>query len=138
MKEKVDKQREGRVFMPYFLFFLLFSAINVIFSCLCFYTSKPAFIQSNKLLFSILTATIWITGYVFSIRFLQKDNKKLLRALIVVYVFFAILLIFIYIGQQTGFFLLLRDPEELEEFLKRAGGWMPALYILLQYGIIIM
>ena len=133
MKERVDKQRESRVLIPYFLFFLLFSAVNIVFSCLCFYTSKQALIQRNNLLFSILTAMIWIISYVFSIRFLQKDNKKLLRALTVGYVFFTILLIFIYIGQKIGFFLLIKDPKQLEEFLKRAGWWMPTLYILLQY-----
>ncbi len=38
-----------------------------------------------------------------------------------------------YILQRTGFFTVVSSAERLQAYLEKAGAWMPALYVLLQF-----
>lgn len=133
MKSRLKKQQESKSILAYFLFFLLCAALNVVFSCLCVYTSTQKFIANNKTLFCTVLLLLWNTVYGISIHFLHKNNKRVLRALVIGYAFFSLLFIFIYVGQKTQFFTWIKTPEKLEEFIKRAGWWMPVIFICLQY-----
>ena len=50
-----------------------------------------------------------------------------------VYFFTLFCLVLVFIFQKTGFFDLVKSSEGLQEYLEKAGIWMPILYIALQF-----
>ncbi len=133
MKQSVERQKESKGFIPYFLFFLCASILCVFFATLCFYTSKQNFMIKCRLVFAVVGCVLFIAAYCLSINFLKQNNIKALRSLTALYLFLIFVLVFVYVGQKTGIFQLLKTPDKLQELIRRAGWWMPACYILLQY-----
>ena len=133
MKKILKTQKESSGVLPYFLFFLLSCIAGVIFSTLCIFTASWSFAFQNRITLSILSSIICIAVYVFSIKTLHFGKTKLLRLLLAGHVLLLSMLALIYIGEKTGFFQLLKNQDELQNFLQRAGLWMPICFILLQY-----
>lgn len=42
-------------------------------------------------------------------------------------------MVLLFILQKTGFLEIFQSPDRYKEYLESAGGWMPLLYIVLQY-----
>ena len=133
MKKIIKQSEESRAIIPYFLFFLLGASVCIILSVLVIYLTKDPFLQNNKILLSIISWIFCNVLYCISFHVLRKGNTATLRSLIVFYLLLLFVLLFIYFGQSTGFFLLLKDSERLQDFLQKAGWWMPICYIILQY-----
>lgn len=49
------------------------------------------------------------------------------------YLLLLFFLVLLFILQKTGFLEIFQSPDRYKEYLESAGGWMPLLYIVLQY-----
>ncbi len=132
MKERLDR-KESTSILVNFLFFFILSISNIVFVCLCLYTSKRAFIVKYRFYLSIACSIFIITAYLIFMHFVKTKKAALIRLFSLGCILLQLILIFIFIGQKTGFFQLLSSPERLQAFLEKAGVWMPTIYILLQY-----
>ena len=115
------------------LTFFLLTAACIIFSILCLHQTPRPFFQSRKILFSILTAVFFVFLYALAIWSVVKQKAALRKAFISVYAFLLFCLVLVFILQKTGFFRIIQDKTAFQNYLERAGIWMPLLYIVLQY-----
>lgn len=129
--ESNQKERKNNLLFIILLFAL--SIVCIVFSTLCIYGSKNAFVSKYATLFSVLSAVIFAAFSVISICFLYRKKEAFLKTCLSIYIFLALVLIFIYVLQITGSFEIIKDAERLQAFLEKAGVWMPILYILLQF-----
>ena len=128
-----SNQKEKRNNLLFIILFFALSVVCIVFSTLCIFGSKNAFMSKYATLFSILSALLFIAFCVICICFLYKKKETLLKTFLSIYIFLAFVLTLIYILQITGAFEVIKDAERLQAFLERAGVWMPILYILLQF-----
>lgn len=114
------------------IFFAL-SLVGIIFGVLCVYTSSLSFLKNHALLSSVIVSSLIIAICVFSAYAVIKNWEKIIKSLLVLFIFLAFVLVFLFILQKTGFFSVINDTKRLQEWLQKSGAWMPILYILLQY-----
>lgn len=67
------------------------------------------------------------------IAFYCRKKEVIYKSCITLYVLFVFIFIGAYVLLRTGFFDVIRDKDKFEEYLKRTGGFMTALFILLQF-----
>lgn len=84
-------------------------------------------------LWSVLLTVIVCIGYIIAVLSLSKGKETLVKTALSLYIFLLFMLILVYVLQRTGFFFVFRDEKLFEEYLQKAGVWMPLLYILLQF-----
>jgi uncharacterized membrane protein YdjX (TVP38/TMEM64 family) len=111
---------------------------SIILSILCLFSSRLSFVQSNLTwvivldvigLFGVCGVALWLV---------LSEKMAYVKGLISLYAFLIFCLILIFIFQKTGFFQLASTSEGLQEYIEKAGAWMPMLYILLQYLQVIL
>ncbi len=79
--------------------------------------------------FSALNLGVYVTDIVCYLRQKQVIYKVCITIYAMAVVFGAILYALI----ETGFFEVLRNQEELEEYLQRSGKWMGVVFVVLQF-----
>ncbi|MDE5548608.1 MAG: VTT domain-containing protein, partial [Clostridia bacterium] len=77
----------------------------------------------------ILDAALLAVDIVFYCR----KKEVIYKSCITLYVLFIFVFVGAYVLLRTGFFDVIRDKDKFEEYLKRTGGFMTALFILLQF-----
>ena len=134
MRKDQDKQKDGKKKNWFFLLvFFLFSAACMLLSVLCLNGMQSASVQRWKTLWITVISAVFICLYACCIWSVITDKNTLTRTLFSFYVFLVFCLIFTLVLQRTGFFVLFKDSNRLQEYIQKAGIWMPLFYILLQF-----
>lgn len=131
------KEKKKREWIWLLVFFGLTTAA-IVFSILCLSNSHLHFIQAHKVWLIILSVFLLSACCGICIWFVLSGRDTLTKAFLSVYVFLLFCLLLIYIFQKTGFFKLVNSTEGLQNYLEKAGAWMPILYIVLQYLQVIL
>ncbi len=128
-KNRKDREKKDALFCSVFF---LFALDCVIFGVLLLAEWNGIGVSNFSRWAAIFTVLICI-GYVFSVMFVMNGREMPAKTMLSVYIFLLFCLILLYVLQKTGFFLVLRDENLFQEYLQKAGVWMPLLYILLQF-----
>ena len=110
-----------------------FTMASIIFSILCLFHSKLSFIQNNRAMLTVVAVGLLFCLCGVLIWSILMGKNTLSKTLFSAYFFIVFCLALIFILQKTDFFSVVSSAEELQLYLKRAGVWMPILYILLQF-----
>lgn len=113
--------------------FFTLSLVCIIFTALVLDNIRKPFIENNFWWLSFLAGGIYILFFIFSAYFLFREKENFIKTALSVYLFVLFCLLLIFILQITGFFAVFNNVEKLQEYLKKAGIWMPITYILLQF-----
>lgn len=132
-RKKQNRKGEKRKEILFLIVFFLFSLLCAILGVLCLGNfTKPIFVRYFSL---------WSTGYTLfivllcalSVWFTLSGKENWVKIFLSVYILLLFCEILLFVLQRTGFFQVFQSAELLQEYLARAGIWMPFLYILLQY-----
>ncbi len=137
MRERHHKKEEtakgASSALPFIIAALLLMVASCVFSVLCLSQINVAFVRERVVLFSILSCLIWIGFFVFCAILAYKQKETLFKTCFSVFIFIVFCLVLLYILLDTGFFMVIRDEQSLQEYLATKGAWMPILYVVLQY-----
>ena len=112
---------------------LILTAVCIVFEVLCIKSFKAEFVKKNLSWILALACGITIVYCLLSIFFSVKEKTAIYRVLFSGYLLIIFFLVLLYILQKTGFLEIFEDSERYKEYLEKAGGWMPVVYIVLQY-----
>ena len=129
-KQELNGERSELLFLS--VFFLL-SLFCVIFSSLCLNQIQRPLFRDNLLWFALAAAVIIIAFFILSVGFILFKRRGCQKFSLSVYILFAVFLGLLYTLQVTGFFTVFNDTEKLQEYLQNSGGWVPIVYIILQF-----
>ena len=134
MKEQNTQKGYGKIKRLCFLgVFFVLSIACIVFSILCLFETDISIINKYTVLFSILAAALICIFCSFAVWATIKEKETFTKTFFSGYVLLLFVLVLIYILLKTGFFTVIRDEKLFEEYLKKAGVWMPLLYGVLQY-----
>ena len=134
MKNEEKKIEESRArSWPFLLTFFALTVACIVFGILCIYTTDISWIRNFKELWVTLAVLLFLGFCAVCVWFTLTGKTTLTRTAVSVYIFLILCLVLIFVFQVTGFFDMVRTPESLETYLKKAGVWMPIIYIVLQY-----
>ena len=128
-REEKD-ERKKRIFLIVFFLLAIFSAL---FSVLSILSSEKEFVRANTLLFNILACGFIGLLYIFCVYLILKNKETLIKIFLSVFIFLSFCFLLIFVLQKTGFFKVIQNPDTLQTYLEKSGGWMPAFYVILQY-----
>lgn len=128
-QQKKDREKSDVLFCS--VFFLL-SLGCIVFGALLLAQWNGRGVSRFPLWSAVLTLVVCI-GYILSVLSVGKGKETLVKTMLSAYIFLLFMLILVYVLQRTGFFFVFRDEKLFEEYLQKAGVWMPLLYILLQF-----
>ncbi|MBQ2768792.1 MAG: TVP38/TMEM64 family protein [Clostridia bacterium] len=131
-KEKNEKTEKNKTPLMILVFFLL-TAAAIALGIICLYNTETAFIQNHLTLFIILAVLLGFILCGLGVWFTSKKKTSWVRLVFSVYIFLLFCLVVLLILQKTGFFRIFKTSESMQEYLEKSGGWMPIVYILLQY-----
>ena len=115
------------------LIFSLLTAICIIFVVLCLTNTTLYWIANLKGLWIPLGILICCALFGIAIWFIIIGKDTWVKALLSAFILLAFALILIFILLLTGFFEVIDSAESLQEYLQKAGSWMPVLYVILQF-----
>ena len=104
-----------------------------VFSTLCLHSIAVSGLQRNALWLSWLISGLFIVASVCCTFWIIRRRAIHVKTFFAVLLFILFCLILWWILQITGFFVVVNNKESLQNYLERAGIWMPIFYILLQY-----
>ena len=113
--------------------FFLFAVASIIFGIICLSRLRAEWIIRNIKVCVSLYSLFILSLYTLSAWMVYKGKRRGVRALITVFLVLLFCLILWWIFQKTGFFKVFGDSELLQEYLQKAGIWMPILYVTLQF-----
>lgn len=113
--------------------FFIFALGSMVLSILVLYQIKHPFIKTNGWWIALLIGVLFVILFVLSALAVFKDKENLVKTALSIYLLLVFCLAFVYVLQLTGFFAVFNDTEKLQAYLKRAGAWMPIVYIVLQF-----
>ena len=128
LKKKTEKEKLWLT-----VAFLLFSIIGIVFGVLCLKNANISFIKKYTALFSVLVGVFIVILFCCSIWFVFSKKETLTKSTLTIYILMVFVLIVLFVLQKTNFFEVVKDAEHLEQWLQKAGVWMPLAYIVLQY-----
>ena len=128
-----DKDGVGKA-LPLKIVYTLLCALGcALFAVFCVYETEISFIQNNAFLFSLLFCTLAVVLFVIAVYGAYKGKEMLYKLLFTLLLGVLICLILLFVLLKTGFFTIVKDKESLANYLQKSGGWMPAVYVGLQY-----
>ena len=132
---KSNKNNGNKMRNKWFILTAFFSltAAGIVFSILCFANARVGFIERNYVLCVTLSTLLFCGTCVFAVWLALQEKDTAVKLLIGGYFFTLFCLVLIFLFQKTGFFQLVATSEGLQQYLERAGVWMPIFYILLQF-----
>ena len=119
--------------LPFLLVFFILTAVCAVLGVLCLSQMQAEWIRRNYLLFCILYSGLICLSFVLFTLFLIRDKKTATRLFFGGFLLLATCLLLLFILQKTGFFAVVNSVDNLREYLKGAGLWMPVFYTLLQF-----
>lgn len=133
MRKKRQNPAEQNGKWQLILTFFLLTAAGIIFSILCLSNSRLPFIVKRLTLCMVLSVMLFVALCAASVCLTLTDKGVWVKSVLSVYFFLLFCLVLLFILQKTGFFRLIASSEGLQQYLEKAGAWMPIFYILLQY-----
>ncbi len=133
MKSSDEKNQIMKTKLTFLLTFFIFSVVAVVFSILCLNNTEIAFLKRYEILFSWLSTLLICLLFAFSVWFLFTNKETLMKSLFSLYILLDFALIVLFVLRETSFFEVIKDAQALQDWLKKAGVWMPIAYIVLQY-----
>lgn len=130
-----QRQRKNRINSPLAcaLFSLLLATTSCVLSVLCIKGATGEFWKKNGFWVTALVSLFFAIYYAVSVFSILKEKQTLFRLMISGYILFLFSFAIWFILQKTGFFQVVGDRDKLQAYLQKSGGWMPFLYILLQF-----
>ncbi len=129
--KNTNKDGEKKIVLFCSVFFLL-SLGCILFGVLLFADWNGVGVSHFLIWSTVLTFGICF-WYVLTILLLLKGRETFAKSMLGLYILALFCLILVYVLQRTGFFKVFRDEKLFQEYLQKAGIWMPLLYILLQF-----
>ncbi len=137
MPEEEKEQNKKRSW-GFLLTFFAFTAACIVFGVLCIDCANMEFIQAHKGLM-IAFAVIFLCALCgVCVWFTLAGKDTLVKTAFSAYILLLFCLVLIFVFEKTGFFEVVNSAESLQAYLEQAGGWMPILYIILQYLQVIL
>jgi uncharacterized membrane protein YdjX (TVP38/TMEM64 family) len=112
---------------------IFFSGICIAFEILSIHFTKLPIVKRNTTFF--IAVSVFITLVLLSLALWGIITGKtiLYKALFSVFVVLSFFLIILFLIIKTDFIIIFQTPDLYQKFLEKAGGWMPILYIILQF-----
>ena len=130
-KRKEEVSAKGVLFSS--LSSLALTAVCIVFEVLCLKYFKTGFIAKNLSWLLPLVVGLTVAYCLLAIFFAARGKSSIYRVLFSGYLLLLFFLVLLFILQKTGFLEIFQSPDRYKEYLESAGGWMPLLYIVLQY-----
>ncbi len=105
----------------------------IVFGILCLFGIDNTWLQKYFIVCASMLGGLIILFCALSIWLLLRGRKIFPKAALSGFMLLLFIFIVWFVLQRTGFFAVFRDADSLQEYLSRAGAWMPILYILLQF-----
>ncbi len=131
MREKRARQEKEAWILT--IVFIILSCVSIFTGILLLGEIKAVWVRNHLLLCAFVYATLVIGLYGFGIVSLFFGRKSISKILLTMLTLVAFSASTAYLLQKTGFFAVFNDEKKLQEYLQRAGIWMPILYVLLQF-----
>ena len=133
MKNNTTKQDGRKNEWLFLLVFFVFTIASSVLGILCLAELKSPIISRYF--------ELWVSGVSLiasllcgvSIWFVLSQKEALTKTALSLFILIIFSLTVLYVLQKTGFFAVIRSSALLQEYLEKAGVWMPLFYILLQY-----
>ena len=132
-KNQNERKDEKKNAWRLLLVFFILSFISIVMATACLINVQAAWIQAYLWLWIMLVSTLIIAFYLFCIWWVVQNKSVMIKTSISIYLILVFCLSSAYFLQKTGFFVVFKDAEKLQEYLQKAGIWMPLFYILLQF-----
>lgn len=129
-KQEYEKRKHKAIFI---VAFFLFFVVSTIFSVLCIKNTVYSFIKDRQTLVFVLAIGLLLALFGLALYFTIFEKEALKKSVFSLNILILFALIVLFVLQETGFFEVVKDAEHLQDWLQKAGTWMPLLYILLQY-----
>lgn len=90
---------------------------------------------SNSFCVALLVVGLLLNVAILAVDIVFYCRKKevVYKSCITLYILFVFISVGAYVLLRTGFFDVIRDKDKFEDYLKHTGGFMTALFILLQF-----
>lgn len=111
----------------------LLSTACVVLEILCVAFAENVFISKNENLFVVLSVLLTVGSFIAAALFSYFKKGVLYRTFVSLFVLTTFALLTLFILQKTGLFYVLGDEEAFSTYMRRAGTWMPLLYIAFQF-----
>ena len=122
-----------RTRLIYLMTFWVLSAFCIVFEVLCVKQTTIPLISARRELWVTILTTVTVFLFLLSVFFVFADKPFMVKMLLSGNVFVAFALTVLFILQKTDFFLIVQNTETFENFMKKAGAWMPLLFIIIQF-----
>ncbi len=119
--------------LKYILLSLVLAAGCIVFEILCLRGTQIKQLIDNQTLFLILSVLATVGSFFLSVFFIVKGLKTATKTFIGGYFFLLFSLTTLFILQRVGFFQIVKDEETFKEYIRKAGAWMPVIYIVFQF-----
>lgn len=137
-KKNKKIERKKRLNWLYLTAFFSLTSAGIVFAILCLANARLRFVVENYTLCLTLSISLLcgLCGVAVLVSLFCKDT--VVKIFFSAYFFVLFCLVLTFILQKTGFFRLINSTEGLQNYLEKAGAWMPILYIVLQYLQVIL
>ena len=128
-QQRKDDRKDG-LFFP--IAFFIASLLCVLLGIPFLGGIKATFLQRYFVWVSVVFCALLCVFFVFAVLVWLWRKETLVKLFFSVYLLLVFCLVISFILQKSGFFAVIDSVESLREYLKRAGIWMPVLYVVLQ------
>lgn len=131
-EEKKERRTERRV-VAYLFVFLILTAGCIVFEVLCLKNTQISWLIKNLPIYLCFAVLLTLGAFFVSVWFVLKDKELIVKSLISGYLFLLFALVVLFVLQKTGFFAVVKNEQAFQEYIQRAGAWMPFVYTLFQF-----
>lgn len=132
-QERIQRKDEKKGTRLFIFVFCFFTGLCAVFGWLCLRGTQNLLIVRYRLLLTVLQSLFFLSLGGLCVWFVFSHKHTLAKSFLSLYILILFSLILIFIFQKTGFFAVVRNPDKLQEYLKKAGMWMPLFYTALQF-----
>ncbi len=131
MLDRKNRQDKEKLILT--IVFILLSFTSVFMGILFLGNINVKWINKHFIICAFLYTTLIVAMYTAGILCLFWERKSAAKLILSALILLTFAVITAYILQKTGFFEVFGDEKRLQEYLQKAGIWMPILYVLLQF-----
>lgn len=117
----------------YTLITAAFTVVGVLFACLCAAQEELGMLEKFDTILDIVLYILPPILSVLSLVFYFKRIEVAYKLTIILYILLDFILILLFFLLSSGFMTVVNDPVLFQQYLESAGGWMGALFIVLQF-----
>lgn len=135
MKQENLNDRFGKEKGTFLVVLLSFfaSLVSIVLEIVCIDYFNSGVIDKYSLPIGITAISLTVIYFLITVLCKIKEKQTLYRSFLIGYVLILFLLVLLFVLEQSGFFYVVSSVESFQRYLKSSGGWMPAVYVILQY-----